>query len=155
MKHLSELAGRMTRMSDAERIAVAERLPVVLTVEGHPLSVRNSILLHWQSTAAPTLVGGFKQWIGAGRCVCKGEKALYILHPCARKAEGDGDDKADLWFREAAVFDITQTCELGAVKADPAPVSAPVAAPTQAPVQHVERKRESAQAYYSEEFTQL
>ena len=151
MKHLSELAGRMARMSDAERIAVAERLPVVLTVEGHPLSVRNSILLHWQSTVAPTLIGGFKQWIGAGRCVRKGEKALYILHPCARKQDPDGDDKADVYFREAAVFDITQTRELGTVKADPAPV----AAPTQAPVQHVERKRESAQAYYSEEFTQL
>ena len=110
MKHLAELASRMAKLSDAERIAVAERLPVVLTVEGHPLSVRNSILLHWQSPAAPTLVGGFKQWIGAGRCVRKGEKALYILHPCARKQDSDGDDKADVWFREAAVFDISQTC---------------------------------------------
>ena len=155
MKHLAELAGRMARMSDAERIDTAASLSVVLTVEGHPLSVRNSILLHWQAQTPPTLVGGFKQWIQSGRCVRKGERALYILHPCARKQDPEGDDKADVYFREAAVFDISQTCELGAVKQDPAPVAAPLSAPTQAPVQAPERKRESAQAYYSEEFTQL
>jgi antirestriction protein ArdC len=116
MKHTSAVAAKLRAMSVEEMQALAERLPVVVTIDGHALSLRNTLMLHMQSAVTPSVVGGFRQWLAAGRCVRKGEKALYILHPCARKAQGD-EDQADVYFREAAVFDATQT--------DPLPVSAP------------------------------
>jgi len=108
MKHTSQAAARLAKMTQEQMQALAATLPVVITIEGRPLSLRNTLLLHMQSDVAPSVVGGFKQWLAAGRCVRKGQKDLYILHPCARKAE-DGSEDAAAYFREAAVFDVTQT----------------------------------------------
>lgn len=145
MKHTQELAATLAAMSDAERAAMAASRPII-TIEGHPLSIRNNVLVAMQTAAPVTVVGGFAQWIKAGRCVSKGQAALWILCPMTRKAKDD--EKADdagncTFFREVAVFDITQTAELGAVKPEATQA-------TQAP-----RARKSAAPEYSEQFTQL
>ena len=116
MKHTSAVAATLRAMSVEEMQAMADKLPVIVTIEGHALSLRNTLMLHMQSAVTPSVVGGFRQWLAAGRCVRKGEKAIYILHPCARKGQGD-DEAADVYFREAAVFDASQT--------DVLPVAAP------------------------------
>lgn len=106
MKHLAELAAKLAAMTEAQRAAVADRYPVV-TVEGRTISVRNMCLCAMQSAAPVTMIGGFKQWLTAGRCVRKGERAIYILHPCMTKGE-DGEESV-AYFREVPVFDVSQT----------------------------------------------
>lgn len=111
MKHLADFAAQVAAMTEAQRAELAARFPIV-TIERHALSVRNNILCAMQTPAPLTIVGGFRQWLNAGRCVRKGEKALYILCPMTRKA-GEGD-KADTegnvtFFREVPIFDVAQT----------------------------------------------
>lgn len=58
---------------------------------------------------------GFRQWQEVGRHVKKGERAIYILAPCVRKFEAEGDDgtteeySAVYGFRCVAVFGLEQT----------------------------------------------
>ena len=55
---------------------------------------------------------GFRQWLEAGRCVKKGEKAFFILSPCTKKVEDvkTGEEKAVLFgFRGTPVFGSEQT----------------------------------------------
>lgn len=106
MKHLATVAHQVALMSDEQRQALADSMPVV-TVEGHPLSFRNNVLLAMQADIPVTIVAGFRQWLAAGRAVKKGEKALYILIPCMKK--GDDGQESPAFFREAAIFDVSQT----------------------------------------------
>lgn len=78
----------------------------------HAYSFGNQLLI---ATQCPTArrVAGFQAWKGLGRCVRKGEKAIYILAPMVRR-EKDDDAKGEstrrlLGFRAATVFDIAQT----------------------------------------------
>jgi hypothetical protein len=109
MKHLAQFAAQVAAMSDDQRAAIAARMPIT-TIEGRALSMRNHALCFMQNPTPITVVGGFKQWLGAGRCVKKGEKAMYILHPCAKK-DLSGED-AGVYFREVPIFDVTQTQEI-------------------------------------------
>jgi hypothetical protein len=58
---------------------------------------------------------GFRQWEAVGRHVMKGEKAIYILAPCLKKFETEGDDGATeehsavYGFRSVPVFGLEQT----------------------------------------------
>jgi hypothetical protein len=58
---------------------------------------------------------GFRQWQEVGRHVKKGERAIYILAPCVKKFETEGDDGtteehlAVYGFRSVAVFGLEQT----------------------------------------------
>lgn len=58
---------------------------------------------------------GFRQWQEVGRHVKKGERACYILAPCTRKIEGEGEDGATeettavYGFRSVPVFGLEQT----------------------------------------------
>jgi len=101
-----EFAARLATLTKEQRATMAQTCPIV-TIEQHPLSLRNNLLCMWQ-IATPTVVGGFRQWLVAGRCVRKGEKAAYIMHPCAGRKADDGTD-GKMYFRETAVFDISQT----------------------------------------------
>jgi hypothetical protein len=75
------------------------------------------VALHGYSEAR-----GFRQWEEAGRHVVKGQKALYILAPCVKKFEAEGDDgtteehSAVYGFRCVPVFGLEQTA------GDPLPV---------------------------------
>lgn len=66
---------------------------------------------------------GFRQWLEAGRCVKKGEKAFIILSPCMKKVvdEDTGKEKTVLFgFRGMPVFGFGQTDGDALPEADPA-----------------------------------
>ena len=109
---MRKLAAKVAAMSEDQRSELATKLPVI-TVERHVLSGRNAILCAWQFEVAPTVVGGFRQWQAAGRCVRKGEKAAYIMHPCTKKSELS--DETSTFFRFAPIFDISQTDSLESI----------------------------------------
>ena len=68
------------------------------------------VALHGYSEAR-----GFRQWQEVGRHVNKGERACYILAPCVKKFEAEGDDgtteehSAVYGFRCVPVFGLEQT----------------------------------------------
>ena len=117
-----ELAKSIAAMSDEERQEFAMRAPV-LTVDGRILSGKNQMLAAMQLQTV-TMIGGFRQWIGAGRVVKQGESALYIWIPSTRKIGGDAADEGaaggeieETRFFLAPVFDVSQTQELAGVDA--------------------------------------
>ena len=84
-------------------------------------SPRNACLIAMQRPHA-TEVRGFKAWLGAGRCVRKGEQGIQILAPMPNRAEdkraeeaaerGEQTTRKGLRCRLAYVFDVSQTDEL-------------------------------------------
>ncbi len=112
------LVKQVADMQPLERDALAAKMLGVLTVEGRSLSIRNTILIALQMPGA-TIVGGFRQWIAAGRCVRKGEHGAAILVPCGKKGK-DGeqtDTEGDsVFFVTGTVFDIGQTLPLDTIQ---------------------------------------
>lgn len=105
-----KLAATISKMSDTERAAMAARMPVV-TVEGRTLSVFNCCLVSTQCPSA-TVVGGFKQWLAAGRAVRKGEHGYSIWVPCGKKGDGEQAEGEKPFFMLGTVFDVSQTQEI-------------------------------------------
>lgn len=112
---MKAIAAQVAKMTEAERAAIAERMPVV-TIAGHVISARNTVLLAMQQENPVTIIGGFRQWMEAGRVVRKGEKAAYILRPVVRKGEAAPDgasdagaDSVDRFFIQVPMFDVSQT----------------------------------------------
>jgi hypothetical protein len=104
-------------LSEGERERLASRVQVH-SIEGRSLSVHNQCLLALQSPGC-TIVGGFRQWLKAGRVVQKGESGLMIWIPRFRN-KGDTpagqapEDTGVEGFIVGTVFDIGQTEERGA-----------------------------------------
>ena len=107
-KRMRELAKKIGAMSAEERQAMADRMGLPHTIEGHKLSVFNTCLLYAQGVQ-PTVVGGYRQWRKAGRTVRKGQHGACIWCPAVRKRgdEAPGDDEVRFVF--GTVFDISQT----------------------------------------------
>src|SRR5262245_3225473 len=115
-----KLAEQIAAMSDEQRAAMAERMGALVTIEGRSLSVHNSCLIGSQNPDA-TMVGGFNQWLRAGRAVRKGEHGLCMWAPTARTIEASekaaehkaatGEETGNLRanFIMVTVFDISQT----------------------------------------------
>jgi hypothetical protein len=116
---------QVAAVSNEERAAIVARAGAVLTCEGRALSPVNTCLLMQQMPDA-SLVGGFRQWLKAGRAVKKGHHGAMIWVP-VRKAEGKmqnaeieeeeetkGEMKSRTNFIIGTVFDISQTDELTA-----------------------------------------
>jgi len=108
------LADRISAMSEEERAALAAKIPVA-TIEGRLLSVFNCCFVVSQMETA-TVVGGFRQWRAAGRCVRKGERGLAIWVPIGNgKEEGEAEGGTEegegggVRFVIGTVFDVTQT----------------------------------------------
>lgn len=114
-EQFSTLARNLAAMSDTERAALATRMATVTTVEGRALSVHNACLVAMQLPST-TLVGGFNQWIKAGRSVRKGEHGLMIWAPCKGATDPNlqpGELTTDRQqFITVTVFDVSQTEEL-------------------------------------------
>ena len=109
---LAAMAKQIAAMSPEERAALAAQ--GVATIEGHALSLKNTLLLIMQR-AQVSVVGGFRQWKQAGRVVRKGEKALALWIPITRKETNEsGEETVNPGFRIANVFDISQTEEMPA-----------------------------------------
>lgn len=105
-----KLAAQVGAMSEDERTALVERFGTITTIEGHPLTIANAVLVLKQNAAA-SMVGGFRQWRNAGRQVRKGERALMIWVPRARRKSDDEQGEQDNRprFIPGNVFDISQT----------------------------------------------
>ncbi|MDP3147729.1 MAG: ArdC-like ssDNA-binding domain-containing protein [Ignavibacteria bacterium] len=100
----------LSEMTEEQRTQLIEKFGIVTTIEGHPLTAHNTCFLYAQTEKPVTIIGGFQQWLKAGRIVKKGEKSLLIFVPSQKSNEGNeaaGDD--DVFFFTANVFDITQT----------------------------------------------
>ena len=106
-----KLANEIAHMTPDKRAALAATLPVVATIEGRTLSPTNTMLVVMQCPSA-TIVGGFKQWLKAGRVVSKGEHGISIWIPSGVKGEDGQPD--DVRFLSGTVFDVSQTIELPA-----------------------------------------
>ena len=84
-------------IQDLVKLSVEQRLSLsagISTVEAHPLSQTNACLVAFQCPTA-TIVGGFKQWLKAGRCVRKGEHGLSIWVPATHKFTETGTEALD------------------------------------------------------------
>ena len=98
-------------MSDEELQEIVRQHCAIVTIEGHSLSYKNSVLCILQHNKC-SVVGGFQQWKRAGRVVKKGELGILIFIPCVKKSDDGVEDEESLWFSCANVFDISQTQEL-------------------------------------------
>ena len=109
----NELCANIKKMGDGEKANWLREAGAVITIEGHALSPRNTILCYFQRPGV-TMVGGFRQWLNKGRCVRKGEHGLSILVPCSHtsKSETGEETTGDTFFVAGTVFDVTQTDEL-------------------------------------------
>ena len=114
---------QVAAMSEEERAALVNRAGAVLTCQGRALSPVNTCLLMQQMPNA-SLVGGFRQWLKAGRAVMKGCHGAMIWVPAGNAKcrmqnaelpeEEDAQDekKTGVRFLIGTVFDISQTQEL-------------------------------------------
>ena len=98
---------KIIALSVTEREQLAAKYGII-TIEGRPLSVYNQCFLISQRDNT-TVVGGYKQWLKAGRQVLKGQHGMSIYIPTGNKdTEGKvTDEDPQFWF--ATVFDISQT----------------------------------------------
>ena len=112
------LAKQLSALPAHERAALAARLPVIATIEGRTLSPFNMCLIAAQYPSA-SIVGGFRQWLKAGRVVRKGESGLSLWCPAGKRKESasapaDASDNDSPRFIAGCVFDVSQTEELQA-----------------------------------------
>lgn len=114
---MRRIAKQVADMTPEDRQAFAGRMPAIVTIEGHAMSLTNQCMLAIQFPGV-AIVGGFRQWIKAGRCVRKGEHGLAIWIPLSRNTKEEDLDadsgKADIAFMLGTVFDVSQTAELQA-----------------------------------------
>ena len=117
------LWAQIAKLDDMERARIAGQYGF-RTVEGRELSMSNQMLIALQCPGASVL-GGFRQWLGHGRAVRKGQHGAMIwcpagtrktdtgTAPTADAAEAPAGDN-DRRFIVGTVFDISQTEELQA-----------------------------------------
>ena len=117
---LRALVARIAKMGDAERAQITQGLAT--TIDGHVLSFKNQMLLALQLPRA-TVVGGFRQWIKAGRMVQKGQHGASIYVPTGTSKPTDEPSETEIEnggprFLLATVFDISQTQPFDAAQND-------------------------------------
>ena len=109
---LRKLARQIAHMTPEERGRLAER-SWPTTIEGHRLSVHNACLVALQAPGA-TVLGGYRQWINAGRAVQKGQHGIGIWCPISDKPEegNEEEEPTEIRFLFGTVFDVSQTAEI-------------------------------------------
>lgn len=106
---IKRLRDKLSSLTEQDRQVLAAR-GLIATVEGHILSLHNTILLYLQSNGtSPTIVGGYQQWKRAGKQVKRGEHGYMIWFPVGAKDKDTGDIISAETFYTATVFDISQT----------------------------------------------
>lgn len=109
---ISYLRTELGKLTPDKQQDIATKFGIV-TIEGHVLSVFNQCFLYFQSgemERPPSVVGGFRQWLKAGRCVKLGQHGMIIWVPSSKK--DDNGLVTDTNFFTATVFDISQTKEI-------------------------------------------
>ncbi len=113
MKGISK---KIADMTQEQQTALMDDMGCVVTIEGHSLSTRNTLMLYFQADAQEkpcTVVGGFKQWKRSGRVVMKGERSIGSIWVPIGERDSEGDlTEAPEKFILAPVFDVAQTEEL-------------------------------------------
>lgn len=109
-----DLARKFSAMSTEER-QEALRDVCIMTIGGRALSGHNTYMVLMGMRTA-TVVGGFKQWLDAGRAVRKGVHGLAIWVPTGRTYRDDAGNvyNEDGSFVIGTVFDISQTDAIAA-----------------------------------------
>lgn len=102
---IRELYAKVKALSEEELVQAGAG---VVMVTGHQVSHKNAALARMQSPSC-TQLGGFHQWLDAGRCVNKGESSI-IIRGFSTKQDEEGSEKA--YFPRVNVFDVSQTREL-------------------------------------------
>lgn len=134
-RQMQDLCKMIRNMNEQARAELAGKVAGIVTVEGKGLSMHNQCMIASQNPTA-TIVGGFRQWIKAGRAVRKGEHGITIWCPRfngseTRQNEETGETERDgqglAGFLLGTVFDVAQTDEI-ATAADAAPAAEPVTA---------------------------
>lgn len=113
-KRMREYAAQIGKLSDQERLAMARACLVKKLEGGEPFSNFNQCMIALQLPTA-TVLGGFRQWLTAGRAVRKGQSGLGIWVPIGPKRtdEATGEKSTDKQgFILGTVFDISQTQEI-------------------------------------------
>ena len=106
---IKELRSKLASLTEQDRQALAGR-GLIATVEGHILSLHNTILVYLQCNGhTPTVVGGYQQWKRAGKQVKRGEHGYMIWFPVGQKDEDTGDIISAETFYTGTVIDISQT----------------------------------------------
>jgi hypothetical protein len=109
-------------MPVTERVEFTSKFGAVLTVEGHALSLGNTMLCLMQHSGV-SVVGGFRQWIKQGRAVMKGQHGMMIWVPVNKPDKqgestpvapdnGEAHEAMERRFIIGTVFDISQTQEI-------------------------------------------
>ena len=99
-------------LSPGERDQMITQHGLVQSIDGHFMSAKNTCLLYLQANGTmPTIVGGYQQWLRAGRQVSKGAHGFTIWFPIGNHIKLDDDDIVTeaTHFGTATVFDVTQT----------------------------------------------
>src|SRR5213592_1196462 len=110
---------QVAEMSDEQKAHITAKIGAVLTCDGHALSLHNTLLLLIQCPTV-SMVGGFRQWIKAGRAVKKGEHGHMLWFPKGNgkpidqpaEPTASATDKPHIHFLIGTVFDISQTQEI-------------------------------------------
>ena len=113
------LAREIGKLSPEQRLELSSKC-MVATIEGRSLSITNQCLIARQIPSA-TIVGGFRQWLKAGRVVMKGQHGACIWVPIGHKtanADGETDTDERTGFILGTVFDVSQTTEKNAVESE-------------------------------------
>ena len=105
---LQEICKQVKAMGDGERARMASRMQVH-SVTGGTLSPHNQCMISFQFPSA-SIVGGFRQWKKAGRCVRKGEHGIGIWCPRFNKLDNESEELEGFLF--GTVFDVSQTEEI-------------------------------------------
>lgn len=109
---IRDLRKKLANLTDEQKAAIIKN-SMVLSIQGTPLSIHNTMLLYLQSDTIhtqPSVVGGYRQWQEQGKQVKKGEKSMMIWAPTNRKKdESKEENDEDITFFPVNVFDISQT----------------------------------------------
>lgn len=126
---IKELRQRLANLPQSQREELAQRA-LIATVDGHTLSAHNTIMVYFQTMSTgvtPTVVGGFKQWLRAGKCVRRGEHGYTIFFPVGVKDNDDNIVEVKTYYT-GTVFDISQVEEISTGNPATSPAQQPVTA---------------------------
>lgn len=105
---LNTLRTKLANISPELKAELTKR-GLIATVEGRTLSLYNTFMVYMQCNGqTPSVVGGYRQWLKAGRQVIKGQHGYTILFPVGQK-NSDGDIVEARNFYAGTIFDIAQT----------------------------------------------
>lgn len=126
-ERIEALRQQLANLTDQDKQALTSR-GLIATVEGRTLSYHNTLLVYLQCNGQqPSVVGGYKQWLRAGKQVIKGQHGFMIWFPIGEKDKETGDITDATHFYTGTVFDISQVQDKGIERQPEPPQALPLA----------------------------